>query len=179
MGAVAIASAIKAVCSVQPAIKWPNDIFVFDKKVGGLLTEMSAEQDRIKHIVLGIGVDVNMDITTLPSDVRTHTTTLALEIGRRVDRTQLLRRLFVDLEQWYQLFLSDPSLVLREWEKFNMTVGRRVMVSGLEETIEGRAEGIDSEGRLIVKLDDGSLKQVSAGDVTLKPDQNSNSNPAI
>jgi BirA family biotin operon repressor/biotin-[acetyl-CoA-carboxylase] ligase len=129
--------------------------------------------------VLGIGVDVNMDLDTLPPDVHAHATTLALETGQRVDRTLLLRRLFVDLEQWYQVFLNDPSSVLREWEKFNMTIGNRVMVSGLGETIEGRAEGIDSEGRLIVKLDDGSLKQIAAGDVTLKPDQNSNSNPAI
>lgn len=178
MGAVAIASAINAACNIRPSIKWPNDIFVSNKKVGGLLTEMSAEQDRIKHIVLGIGIDVNMDLAVLPPEVRAQTTTLALESGQRVDRTQLLRHILASLEEWYQVYLRNDAGVLSEWEKFNMTIGNRVMVSGQGDVLEGLAQGIDSEGRLILRLDDGSLKQVAAGDVTLKPNQNSNKSPA-
>jgi BirA family biotin operon repressor/biotin-[acetyl-CoA-carboxylase] ligase len=179
MGAVAVASALRATCNLAPAIKWPNDIFLSGKKVSGLLTEMSAEQDRIKHIVLGIGIDVNMELSTLPEDVRAQTTTLASETGHRVDRTQLLRQLLLSLEEWYQVYLKNDAAVLEEWEKFNMTIGNRVMVSGQGATIEGLAHSIDSEGRLLIQLDDGTLKQIAAGDVTLKPNQNSNNNPAL
>lgn len=167
MGAVAVASAIRTTCGVQAAIKWPNDIYVAGKKVGGLLTEMSAEQDRIKHVVLGIGVDVNMGLDALPAEIRAITTTLAAETGKRVDRTPLLRQLLIDLERWYQVFLRNDAVVLKEWETLNMTIGNRVAVSGLVEMLEGRAERIDSDGRLIIKLDDGSLRQVAAGDVTI------------
>jgi len=167
MGAVAVASAIRTTCEVQAAIKWPNDIYVAGKKVSGLLTEMSAEQDRIKHIVLGIGVDVNMGLDALPAEVRATTTTLAAETGKRVDRTALLRRLFIDLEYWYKAFFRNDAEVLGAWNGLNMTIGKRVSVSGPSGTLEGQAQGIDSDGRLIIRLDDGSLRQVAAGDVTI------------
>jgi BirA family biotin operon repressor/biotin-[acetyl-CoA-carboxylase] ligase len=167
MGAVAVASAIGKKCNISAAIKWPNDILISGKKVAGLLTEMSAEPDRIKHIALGIGVDVNMELNELPPDVRALTTTLAVEAGEKIDRTSLLQQILRDLEQWYQVFLRNEAAVLKEWEALNMTVGNRVAVSGLGETLEGLAQGIDQEGRLIITLDDGSLRQVAAGDVTI------------
>jgi BirA family biotin operon repressor/biotin-[acetyl-CoA-carboxylase] ligase len=167
MGAVALASVIRTQCKVQATIKWPNDILISGKKVAGLLTEMSAEPDRIKHIALGIGVDVNMALDELPSDIRALTTTLACEAGEKIDRTSLLRQLFIDLDHWYQIFLKSHASVLMEWEKLNMTVGNRVAVGGLGETLEGLAQGIDSEGRLIIRLDDGAIRTVAAGDVTI------------
>jgi BirA family biotin operon repressor/biotin-[acetyl-CoA-carboxylase] ligase len=167
MGAVAVASAIRRTCGVQAAIKWPNDILISGKKVAGLLTEMSAEPDRIKHIALGIGVDVNMALGELPLDIRALTTTLAAQAGRKIDRTALLRQILIDLEHWYRVFLHNDADVLREWEQLNMTIGKRVAVSGLGETLEGLAQGIDSEGRLIIRFNDGSVKTVAAGDVTI------------
>jgi BirA family biotin operon repressor/biotin-[acetyl-CoA-carboxylase] ligase len=177
MGAVAVASTIRAVCGVDAAIKWPNDIYISNKKVSGLLTEMSAEQDRIRHIVLGIGMNVNMRLDTLPGDIRAVTTTLAVETAKKIDRTVLFRRLIGELEHWYLVFLDYSPEVLAEWTRLNMTVGNRVTVSGSGEVIEGQAQEIDDDGRLIVRLDDGSLKQIAAGDVTLRPHQNSNSKP--
>jgi BirA family biotin operon repressor/biotin-[acetyl-CoA-carboxylase] ligase len=166
-GAVAVALALRTVCAVQAIIKWPNDIYLADKKVGGLLTEMSAEQDRIRHVVLGIGVDVNMDIGLLPADVRALTTTVAAEVNGNINRTALLQEILIVLDHWYQVFLKDPSAVLGEWENLNMTIGNRVAVSGPGELLEGHAERIDSEGRLIITLDNGTQKRVAAGDVTI------------
>jgi len=167
MGAVAVASAIRTTCASQAAIKWPNDILISGKKVAGLLTEMSAEPDRIKHIALGIGIDVNMELAELPEDIRSQTTTLSAETGKNIDRTLLLRKLLTELDHWYQVFLKDPAGVLRQWEIFNSTIGNRVVVRGLSETVEGCAQGIDDEGRLILRLDDGSQRLVAAGDVTI------------
>ena len=167
MGAVAVASAIRKTCGVQASIKWPNDILVSGRKVGGLLTEMSAEPDRIRHIALGIGVNVNMELDELPSEVRESATTLAAATGKKIDRTLLLQQLFRELDSRYQGFLTSEADMLREWEALNTTIGRKVAVSGLSETLEGLAQGIDSEGRLIIKLEDGSVRQVASGDVTI------------
>jgi BirA family biotin operon repressor/biotin-[acetyl-CoA-carboxylase] ligase len=167
MGAVAVASAMRSCCGLPAGIKWPNDILVSGKKAGGLLTEMSAEPDRIKHIVLGIGVNVNMDLVGMPADIRPITTTLAAEAGSGVNRTELLRQLLRELEQWYRVFLKSDADVLALWEALNVTTGKRVSVGGQGETFSGVAQGIDVEGRLIVRLDDGSTRTVAAGDVTI------------
>ena len=167
MGAVAVASAIRTTCGFEAGIKWPNDILIAGRKVSGLLTEMSAEQDRIRHIVLGIGVDVNMDLGALPPEVRSFTTTLAAEAEAVIDRTSLLQQLLRDLEGWYEKFLANDAAVLEEWKKLNLTIGNRVYVSGAGETLKGLAQGVDNEGRLIVRRDDGTLHTVAAGDVTI------------
>ena len=167
MGAAAVAAAIRKQCGLQAGIKWPNDILIGGKKVAGLLTEMSAEQDRIRHIVLGIGIDVNMDPEALPPDVRGLATTLAAESGKAVDRTTLLRELLRELDRRYQVFCENDEEVLREWESLNVTIGSRVAVSGARETLDGRAERIDAEGRLVIRQDDGTIRTVAAGDVTI------------
>lgn len=167
LGAVSTASAITEECGLPAGIKWPNDILLSGKKVSGLLTEMSAEPDRVKHIVLGIGIDVNMDLLELPEEIRAFTTTLSAEAGRRIDRVSLLRRLLRELEKRYQRFLAGDDEVLKEWKELNITTGRYVAVSGVNEIIEGIAEGIDAEGRLVIKRADGSLRTVAAGDVTI------------
>jgi BirA family biotin operon repressor/biotin-[acetyl-CoA-carboxylase] ligase len=167
VGAVAVASAIRKCCSVPAAIKWPNDILISGRKVAGLLTEMSAEPDRIRHIALGTGIDVNMELQELPLDIRMHATTLANETNATVDRKLLLQQILRDLEHWYGIFLTSEAEVLKEWEQLNMTIGQRVTVSGMGEVFEGLAQGIDQEGRLKVALDDGDIRIVAAGDVTI------------
>jgi BirA family biotin operon repressor/biotin-[acetyl-CoA-carboxylase] ligase len=167
MGAVAVASGIRRQCGVPAGIKWPNDILLSGKKVSGLLTEMSAEPDRIRHIVLGIGVNVNMDSRALQPDVRRISTTLAAAVGKTVDRTAFLRTLLAELDLWYHRFLKGDTEVLAAWKELNVTLGQRVAVSGGGARLEGLARGVDAEGRLILKLDDGTLRQVAAGDVTI------------
>jgi BirA family biotin operon repressor/biotin-[acetyl-CoA-carboxylase] ligase len=166
-GAVAVASAIRTTSGLEAGIKWPNDILISGKKVCGLLTEMSAEQDRIRHIVLGIGVDVNMEMGELPPDVRSLSTTLAAEAGAKINRTALLQQVLRDLERWYQKFLANDGDVLDEWKKLNITVGNRITVSGAGEALNGLAQGVDSDGRLIMRLDNGTVRTLAAGDVTI------------
>ena len=166
-GAVAVASAIRTTCGLEAGIKWPNDILIAGKKVCGLLTEMSAEQDRIRHIVLGIGVDVNMEMGELPPDVRSLSTTLAEEAGKKINRTALFHQVLRDLEHWYQKFLGNEGDVLNEWKKLNMTIGNRITVNGAGEVLAGLAQGVDSDGRLIVRLDNGTIRTLAAGDVTI------------
>jgi BirA family biotin operon repressor/biotin-[acetyl-CoA-carboxylase] ligase len=167
MGAVAVADAVREHLGIPAGIKWPNDILTGSKKVAGLLTEMSAEPDRIRHIVLGIGVNVNMDIRALAPDVRKIATTLAAATDSRVDRLEFAKALLARLDRWYQCFLKNEADVLDAWKELNVTLGSRVTVSGAGKMLAGLAHSVDAEGRLILKLDDGTLRQVTAGDVTL------------
>jgi BirA family biotin operon repressor/biotin-[acetyl-CoA-carboxylase] ligase len=167
MGAVAVAAALHKHIGIAAGIKWPNDILVGGRKIAGLLTEMSAEPDRIRHIVLGIGVNVNMDLRELPPDVRRASSTVAAAAGKNIDRTGLLRELLAELDRWYQQFLKNEAQVLTAWQERNVTLGNRVAVSGSGSRLEGVAHSIDADGRLILKMDDGALRTVAAGDVTL------------
>jgi BirA family biotin operon repressor/biotin-[acetyl-CoA-carboxylase] ligase len=167
MGAVAVASAIRSYPGLDAGIKWPNDVLLSGKKVAGLLTEMSAEQDRVRYVVLGIGVNVNMGLRELPADVRPLATTLSIASGRTVDRTELLRQLLGQLDRWYAVFVKDEAGVLVAWKSLNITLGQRVAVSSGGATMEGLAEDVDHEGRLLVKLADGTVHRVAAGDVTI------------
>jgi len=171
LGAVAVAAAVRERLGVPAGIKWPNDILIGGKKVAGLLTEMSAEPDRIRHIVLGIGVNVNMDTRELPPDVRRTATSLSAAAGSRVDRIMFAKALLASLDKWYQRFLANEADVLDAWKELNVTLGSRVAVDGAGSRLEGLARGIDAEGRLIVELDDGTRRQVSAGDVTIMKDK--------
>jgi BirA family biotin operon repressor/biotin-[acetyl-CoA-carboxylase] ligase len=170
VGAVAVASAIRQHLELPAGIKWPNDILLAGRKVAGLLTELSAEQDRIRHVVLGIGVNVNMALRDLPPEVRRRSTTLAEEAGAHVDRTALLRLMLEVLDRWYGRFLEGEDAVLAAWKELNVTLGKRVTVSGAGADFTGIARGVDQEGRLLVRLSDGTLRQVAAGDVTIAKD---------
>lgn len=172
MGAVAVATAIRQATALPAAIKWPNDIQLAGKKVCGLLTELSAGQDGIRHVVLGIGIDVNMDMAQLPPELRPIATSLATEAGRIIDRTALLRAALQALDIWYARFLTDTGCVLAAWQGLNITTGRRVAVTGAGRQLEGLAERIDDEGRLLIRGDDGALHTVSAGDVTVLSSRN-------
>ncbi len=167
MGAVASASAIRSQTGVAAGIKWPNDLLINGKKAAGILTEMSAEPDRIRYVVLGIGVNANMDPALFSSEVRRTATTLALEAGMAVDRTDLLRRMLLELDHWYGRFRDDAAGMLAAWRLLNVTLGNRIRVSGAGPVREGLARDVDEEGRLILELDDGTGLPVAAGDVTI------------
>src|SRR5258706_11021742 len=87
--ATALRRAIEAETGLKPEIKWPNDILIGGKKVAGILTEMGAEVDRVKHIILGIGVDVNLDADELPADLLQTATSLKIETGEMISRAEL------------------------------------------------------------------------------------------
>jgi BirA family biotin operon repressor/biotin-[acetyl-CoA-carboxylase] ligase len=103
----------------------------------------------------------------LPPEVRSLTTTLSAEAGAKINRTTLVQQLLRDLDSWYQKFLKNDADILEEWIQLNLTIGNRVTVSGAGESLEGLAQGVDNDGRLIVRLDDGTIRTVAAGDVTI------------
>ncbi len=166
LSAVAVARAIEETTHLVPAIKWPNDLLLNGKKVAGLLNEMSAETERINFVILGIGVNLNMRVEQFPADLRYPATSLLLE-GESVDRTAFARILLSSLDRLYDAYQHNGyEPVRKEWLARCGIVGCRVRVSVPSGDQTGIMEGIDENGALLLRRDNGTLERVYAGDVS-------------
>jgi len=165
MAAVAAAEAIEKFSGLRPLIKWPNDILLRDRKVAGLLNEIHSEIDRIHFVILGIGVNLNMDGKMFSKEIRTIATSLKQEMGQTISRKTFLLTLLQELEKSYSVFLKEGGdTVLKAWKDWAQIKGRRVKVTSFGETLTGVAMDVDSNGALIIKTEEGQ-KRVVAGDV--------------
>lgn len=167
LSAVAVARAIERSTGLTPEIKWPNDVLIGGKKVAGLLNEMSAETDGINFIILGIGVNVNMAADQFPVDLRHPATSLLLESGREVGRAQFAGMVLDELDRLYGDFLLQGfGAVREEWQKRCNAHGRLIQVSdGGIEQVCGMFAGIDGDGALLLRSDDGRIERIINGDV--------------
>jgi BirA family biotin operon repressor/biotin-[acetyl-CoA-carboxylase] ligase len=167
--ATALRRAIQTETGLKPEIKWPNDILIGGKKVAGILTELSAEVDRVKHIILGIGIDVNLDAGEFPADLKKIATSLKIEAGETVSRAELATAILRELDKDYSRvcghFFAD---VADEWEENCTTIGKSVAVQIGERKIRGRAESLDDDGALLLRTEHGHLERITGGDVTLE-----------
>lgn len=168
MAAVAVTQAIKKVTGIACGIKWPNDILYEGKKLVGILTEMAAEIDVINHVVIGIGVNVNIDAADLPEELGGVATSLQLIGGHAYPRVDLLTAILTELEASYCRVLQEGfEPVLAEWRKASATLGKPVEVSGINRSFAGIALDIDTDGALLVQTDNGT-ERVLAGDVSIR-----------
>ena len=166
MAAVATADAIQNFSSLEPLIKWPNDILLRAKKVAGLLNEIHSEMDRIHFVILGIGVNLNTDRKMFAREIREVATSLKIEMGQAISRKTFLPCLLQELEKWYEIFLKEgANPVLKAWRDRAQIKGRPVKVTSFGETLVGIAIDVDSDGALILETEHGEQKRVVAGDV--------------
>jgi BirA family transcriptional regulator, biotin operon repressor / biotin---[acetyl-CoA-carboxylase] ligase len=167
--ATALRRAIESETGLKPEIKWPNDILINGKKVAGILTELSAEVDRVKHIILGIGVDVNLDVGELPAELRKTATSLKIESGGMISRAELAVAVLCELDFDYARIGGGKfATIADEWESHCATIGKNVTVHIGDRKIRGRAESLDDDGALLVRTEHGHLERVIGGDVTLE-----------
>ena len=165
--ATALRRAIKTVTGLTTDIKWPNDLLIGGKKVVGILTEMSAEMDRVRHVILGIGVDVNQQ--EFPPELSKLATSLKIEAGEEIDRAELAKEMLRELDLDYaRIGECKFSAVADEWEAGCATLGRNVSVQMGSRLISGRAESLDDDGALLVRTEHGHLERIIGGDVTLE-----------
>jgi BirA family transcriptional regulator, biotin operon repressor / biotin---[acetyl-CoA-carboxylase] ligase len=168
--ATALRRAIKTVTGLSADIKWPNDLLIGGKKVVGILTEMSAEVDRVRHVILGIGVDVNQDAAEFPAELRKIATSLKIETGGEISRAELAVEILRELDVDYaRICGGDFSGLADEWEAGCATIGKNVSVQTGVQKIRGCAEALDDDGALLVRTEHGHLERVIGGDVTLEP----------
>ena len=168
VSAVAITQAIQEVTSLTPQIKWPNDILLNGKKVTGILTELQAEMDIVHSIIIGIGVNVNQELSAFDESVQNIATSLKMENGEQVDRALLVSKILYYLEKYGNLYVEEgfkPIKIL--WESHNCTIGKRIRATMLRETLEGVALGITNDGILELKLDSGEIRGIYSADIQL------------
>ena len=166
---VAVAAALAEIPGVGPRVKWPNDVLIDGRKVAGILTEMEAEVERVHHVILGIGVNLNAPRAAFPPELRERATSLFLATGRRVDRAAVTGRLLAALEARYGRFLEGGFEAVRaEWESYSCLTGTDVRVASAEGEMAGRVLGLDADGALMLARPDGTSTRIVAGEVTVR-----------
>jgi BirA family biotin operon repressor/biotin-[acetyl-CoA-carboxylase] ligase len=166
MAGVACCGALRNITGLPVEIKWPNDLMVSHKKLGGILTEIKSGASKMAYAVMGIGINVNTKLEDFPSEVRTIATSIRNEKGKTESRTFLMAEILNELDRWYRVFAQEGKKnLLNEWRRLTSMMGKPVQVTMGEETIDGLAHDIDDEGRLIVRLPSGALRKISFGDL--------------
>jgi BirA family biotin operon repressor/biotin-[acetyl-CoA-carboxylase] ligase len=168
MAGLSAFSAIRAQVDLEADLKWPNDILVGGKKLGGILTEMHAEPNQVRFVIVGIGINVNQE--KFPADLSSIATSLRVETGRPQSRLELVVRLLRQFETDYNQFIANGAAsVISSFESVSsFTRGERVRVTNGPEAFAGVTDGLSPDGFLRVRPD-GSSSSVSviAGDVAL------------
>ncbi|HEY2459317.1 MAG TPA: biotin--[acetyl-CoA-carboxylase] ligase [Candidatus Acidoferrum sp.] len=166
MAGLSAHAAIQAQTGLTLDVKWPNDLLVHGKKVGGILTEMHAEPGQVRFVIVGIGLNVNQE--KFPAELAAKATSLRAETGRAQSRQELLARLLREFENDYNRFVKDGagSVIERFTQVSSYALGKRVEITNGRETFIGTTAGLGPEGLLLVKRDsDGKMETVIAGDV--------------
>ena len=170
MAAVSVANAMERF-DLKAGIKWPNDILYDSRKIVGILTEISAEMSKINYIVVGVGINVNMDRSEFPPDLYNIAASLSEMKGEKISRVDFFQALLEEFDKFYIKINNGSNFeeVMNQWRKYNITLGRKIRVipAGSDEEFTAEAVDIDNEGALIVKTENG-LEKVYAGDVSIR-----------
>lgn len=168
MAAVGCTIALRKVTGLNVSIKWPNDLMVSDKKMGGILTEMRVARKKIKYVVTGIGINVNMDSDALPDEIKEIATSIKIETGMSYPRAEILIEILNQIDHWYRILKEmRRKELLYEWQLLTSTLGRQVKITTSKETLTGLAESIDDEGMLVLRLPSGAPRVIRSGDLTV------------
>jgi BirA family transcriptional regulator, biotin operon repressor / biotin---[acetyl-CoA-carboxylase] ligase len=167
--ATALARAITLHTGIVPEIKWPNDILIRGKKIAGILTEMSAELDHLKEVILGIGIDVNLEAGEFPAALRKIATSIRIESGQMVDRAGLAVAILRELDRDYErVKRGEFDLIAEQWQEHCSTIGSRVSIRVGDRVVRGLAESLDADGALLLRGQHGHLERIIGGDVTME-----------
>lgn len=153
---------------LSASIKWPNDVVVSRKKICGILTEMSANVDKINFVIVGVGINVNTE--AFPDEVADKATSLYLESGRKLDRSQVIAFVMEAFEKNYEKFVEtcDLTNLIEEYQRLLANHNQPVRVLDSSSPYEGICRGITAAGELLVELEDGTVNAVGAGEVSVR-----------
>lgn len=167
VAALAVSRAITQISGKPAGIKWPNDIVMNGKKVCGILTEMSAQFDYVNHIIVGIGINVNVE--SFSDEIADMATSLQLETGMRISRAELIALICEQFEEVYEIYMQTQDLrnLVKEYNTNLVNMHQSVKVLDPKEPFEGRAMGITPRGELMVDTWE-SRKLVSSGEVSVR-----------
>lgn len=166
--ALAVAKAINEVTNVSCGIKWPNDLIVNGKKVCGILTELSAQMDELNYIVVGLGINVNME--EFPDDLKDKATSLQIETGKRIYRAPLAAKVLEYFEKYYEQFIQteDLSTFKDEYNHLLVHMNQKIrVIRGSKETIY-TSHGINERGELLAETASGKIESILSGEVSVR-----------
>jgi BirA family transcriptional regulator, biotin operon repressor / biotin---[acetyl-CoA-carboxylase] ligase len=169
--AVSVVRTLTRSVGVIPGIKWPNDLILNGKKLGGILTEMETESDQIRYLVVGLGLNVNNP--DFPPELAGTATSLFQEKGRPFQRVPLLKTWLEEFENLYLRFLARgfPE-ILEEWKQHSVTLGKYVAVRQGTRHLEGLALEVAADGALLLETARGEVMKVTSGEITLESEGN-------
>ena len=164
----ALVRAIQSTTGITPEIKWPNDLLIKGKKIAGILTEMSAELEHVRSVILGIGIDATQTASEFPADLRNIATSLKLATGKTVSRADLAEAVLRELDREYARILAGQfAAVAEEWGSRCSTLGKQVTIDMGARRVRGRAEALDENGALLLRTEHGRIERIIGGEVTL------------
>ena len=165
--AISAAEAIHRCSGLRAFVKWPNDVLLSGKKACGILTELATEADRINYAIVGVGINVNQEISDLAG--LTMATSLKIEKRGEVSRLELTKAFLESLDSNYALLLNERyGEIIDRWLQVSETIGKRILAESLSgKRWEGVATGLDEDGCLLLRLDNGMTKRITGGDVSI------------
>ncbi len=162
VSAVAIAQALKSVSNLEVKIKWPNDILVGGKKLAGILTELNAEMDHVRFVVVGFGINVNAAETQLPAVA----TSLKIETQKEFSRILVFQEVLRSFEKWLNIFETQGFVpICKRWKELSCTIGQRVKFVEGAKDVTGLAFDLGDDGSLLLRQDSGKVVKKYSGDV--------------
>ena len=168
---LAVMQALKPFKIDGMGIKWPNDILINGKKVCGILTELSAEAEKVDWVIIGIGLNVNHSEADFPDDISSVATSLRMNVTKNalLDRSVIAANIIDELEKVYRCFLEKgPAWVVHEWKKYNITLGKRIKIINQQGEVNAEAIDITEEGRLIVRDENGNKLELYSGEISIR-----------
>jgi BirA family biotin operon repressor/biotin-[acetyl-CoA-carboxylase] ligase len=167
--ASAVASAIEQTLGLRTEVKWPNDLLIGGKKMCGVLVETSIKADVARYVIIGIGINTNVDIRFFPTCLRESITTLKHELGREIDNRTLILNVLSGFEERYEhLRLGRWEDLRLEWMSRAEFLGKQVRVTSFADIVTGAALDIDDSGALLIRMENGSVRKLVAGDLRLR-----------
>lgn len=166
---LAVAETVHEMFDLRAEVKWPNDVLVSGKKICGILTETIVKDNMVEFAVIGVGINVNIDMKSFPPNLWETATSLKHELGYDVERKALMASLLQNLEAHYSRLRNGQwDVLLQEWKGLATFLHKQVEVVSFDERYIGEAWDIEESGALLVRLQNGTLKEIVAGEVTIR-----------
>jgi BirA family transcriptional regulator, biotin operon repressor / biotin---[acetyl-CoA-carboxylase] ligase len=164
--AAVMADYLNTVYGLPARIKWPNDLLLHEKKLAGILTEIKADLDQIDFLLMGIGLNINQDLADFPWELRKKATSIMIETGIILNRTELFLKIHDALIAAYQQFEEEGFAPFRaRWLKYNETLGRKVTVKWAGGSLTGIANDLSEAGSLLIRDRQNEIHSVNYGEI--------------
>ncbi|MCS7365916.1 MAG: biotin--[acetyl-CoA-carboxylase] ligase, partial [archaeon GB-1867-035] len=163
-----VRKAINEICKIDVKVKWPNDIVINSKKLGGIICEAILAGEKLEYLIVGIGINVNIEHRQFPSQLKKQATSILIVTGRKFKIESILNEIIKNLDAYKKLIENNlEEKILNEWRKHDIILGRKVKVSNREKIV-GYAVDIKDDGALILRRNDGKIVELYAEDIKIE-----------